>query len=480
MKELPLVLSILLILVSCSKEPESIKVTGVTVSPSSLSLTEGETGQLSVSVSPTDASDKSVVWSSSNSSIVSVDSNGKISALKEGSATITATSTSVGKSGSCSVVVEPKIVAVESIMLNKHEIALEKGGSETLEFTITPSNATDKSVTWTSSDTSVATVEDGTVLAIAPGLAEITVKSGNVTDKCQVSVFVHATGITLNANDITLDYAQSFTLTATLAPDDATDIIEWSSSDETVATVKDGIVTGVGAGVTTVIAKAGAYTAECVVNITLTDIIDLGLSIKWSAYNLGASKPDEYGDYYAWGETEPYYANGCSQDNPCNDWKDGKASGYHWSSYKFGSGTFIKYCNADDNYFWNSSGSPDGKIVLDLDDDAAHVALGGDWRMPTYAEWTELKEDCSWEWQMVNGIYGWSVTGPNGKSIFLPVAGNRRDLNLNDTGATGSYWSSSLDSQHSYCGVCIVMWSGNVYFEPYHRYVGCTIRPVTE
>ena len=137
------------------------------------------------------------------------------------------------------------------------------------------------------------------------------------------------------------------------------------------------------------------------------DYVDLGLpsGLKWATMNVGASKPEEYGDYFAWGETEP-------------------KKEYSWLNYKFelstdNNGPFSKYVT-------NSSyGTVDNKTVLDPEEDAAHVNWGGSWRMPTEEEWTELRTNCTWTWTTQNGVNGRLVTGPNGKSIFLPAAGRR-------------------------------------------------------
>ena len=205
--------------------------------------------------------------------------------------------------------------------------------------------------------------------------------------------------------------------------------------------------------------------------------VDLGLSVYWASCNLGASKPEEYGDYYAWGETEPYYS---SQD-PLT-WKDGK-TGYNWASYKWCNGsssTLTKY-NTD-----SSCGNVDNNTVLEPEDDVAHVKLGGKWRMPTDAEWSELRNtsNCSWIWTTINGVNGYKVqskkSGYTDNWIFLPAAGNRVDTNLNNVGSSGSYWSSSLytDSPDNAWGV--YFFSGNVYKGSYGRCYGLSVRPVSE
>ena len=181
-------------------------------------------------------------------------------------------------------------------------------------------------------------------------------------------------------------------------------------------------------------------------------MVDLGLSVKWATFNVGATAPEEYGDYFAWGETEPYYEAGYSQESPQAHWKDGKYSGYTWFTYKFCNGSYdalTKYCY-DSSY--GNNGFTDTKATLDLEDDVAHVKWGADWRMPTRSEMAELCNgyNCTWTWTTQNGVNGYLVTskksGFEGASIFLPAAGSRDYINLYGDGRVGQYWSSSLNT----------------------------------
>lgn len=207
------------------------------------------------------------------------------------------------------------------------------------------------------------------------------------------------------------------------------------------------------------------------------EAVDLGLpsEVKWASFNLGASKPEEYGDYYAWGETESYY----SSLDPLT-WKPGKERGYYWPSYKWCMGsntTMTKYCT-ESKYGYN--GFTDGKTVLDPEDDAAHVNLGGNWRMPTDAEWTELRDKCTWTWTTQNGVNGYLVTGPNGNSIFLPAAGLRNNTHLDNAGSTGYFWSSSLNTDDPFTARDVKFHSGYVGGRSGYRDDGRSVRPVTE
>ncbi|MBR3076189.1 MAG: hypothetical protein IKH11_10620, partial [Bacteroidales bacterium] len=171
--------------------------------------------------------------------------------------------------------------------------------------------------------------------------------------------------------------------------------------------------------------------------------VDLGLpsGLKWATCNVGAKTPEEYGDYFAWGETVPYYTEGHFQDDPCRSWKANK-SGYKFASYKWCNGSYKTLTK----YNTMSSYGPvvDNIITLEVVDDAARANWGGSWRMPTDAEWTELRTECTWTWTTRNGVNGTLVTGPNGNSIFLPAAGFRYDTNLYYAASYGDYWSSSL------------------------------------
>ena len=199
--------------------------------------------------------------------------------------------------------------------------------------------------------------------------------------------------------------------------------------------------------------------------------VDLGLSVKWASFNLGASKPEEYGDYYAWGETEP------KED-------------YSWATYKWCNGsevTLTRYCPSDKTSYWGGSGTPDGKTEFkdyDYKDDAARANWGGKWRTPTDAEWTELKNSCTWTWTTQNGVNGYKVTskktGYTDKFIFLPAAGLRND-NLRNVGSYGFYWSSSLYTDDPGYAWDEHFYSGNVYRGTISsRFYGLSVRPVTE
>lgn len=179
------------------------------------------------------------------------------------------------------------------------------------------------------------------------------------------------------------------------------------------------------------------------------EYVDLDLSVKWATFNVGATSPEDYGDYFAWGETEPKET-------------------YSWANYKWCNGTVYKITK------YNAT---DGKTILEPEDDVAQVLWGGNWRMPTIEEQTELREQCIWTWTSINGIWGHLVTGPNGKSIFLPAAGNITNTDLSYANVMGYQWSSSVKpgiSAHR------MHFSKNIIedYDGGSRACGASIRPV--
>ena len=257
-----------------SVQAKAVAVTGVELDKTELTILEGETATLKATVSPADASDKSVTWKSSNESIATV-ADGVVTGVKAGSAAITVTTNDGGKTATCVVTVESATVAVTGVSLDKTELTLTEGDTATLKATVTPEDATDKEVTWTSSQPSVATVSDGVIIAVAPGSTAITVTTndGNKTATCAVTVVaktIAVTGVSLDKTELTLVEGDTATLTATVTPADASDkSVTWKSSQPSVATVTDGVIIALAPGKTaiTVTTVDGGKTATCAVTV---------------------------------------------------------------------------------------------------------------------------------------------------------------------------------------------------------------------
>ena len=683
---------------SCQQDPEEIRVSSISLSKSTLELTVGDQASLDATISPDNATNKKISWNSSKESVATVTPDGIVEAVSAGTAFITARSEDSGVNAKCEITVKEKVISVTRIFLNKTSLSLTEGEEFTLEATVTPDNATNKEVTWTSDNEAVATVSaEGIVKAIKAGTANITATtvdqgksascavvvaakmsavtgeathiscrnaklSGNVTLPQTTSPYIsfgvlYSTSSAILLGSATLleakepdaenyftvdsgvlepettyyyrsyiidDYGVSYgqiksfktlavssmiqthdavdvypkeaTLNATL---DLTDCnysnIEYgfelipeggpaktltannladkafSYRDETlsrntgysyVAYVKlDGILykaepktfttTSIQAFVTAEASKIqyhsatisgslsvqsegsfsksavlyygssestldglksngtrktltlgadGSYTAalsslsystsynyivvakvddvefaSSIGNFTTPappepSLVDLGLSVKWASFNLGASKPSEYGGYYQWAGTKDVSDTGIYLD-----WDN---CPYHTGS-NYSSG-WTKY-NTQSSY-----GIVDNKTVLEPMDDAATVALGGKWRIPTDTEWSELRNtsNCSWTWTTIDGVIGYKVQskkpGYTDNWIFLPAAGRRNDDNLNLAGSDGSYWSSSLHTDDTDSAYGMGFYSSYVRRYYRYRYYGRSIRPVSE
>jgi len=271
--------------------------------------------------------------------------------------------------------------------------------------------------------------------------------------------------IVLSASSVSLRLEESYRsreyLKATVFPSDAENTsVEWISSDKTVATVNNrGYVEAVSLGtayITCAALDGSGVKATCKVNVGYYEndheVVDLGLSVKWATMNIGATYPESWGDFFAWGETKP-------------------KSDYYWTTYKW-----------SPNYDWTTPvftkyNQLDNKTTLDLSDDAANANWGGAWRMPTYDEMNELVTKCMW----TQASDGCKVTGPNGNSIYLPGAGYRYfDSHNNYTGENlGFYWSSTLSTDDPEAG-CYMRTGPGIYLEmkSTSRCDGQTIRAV--
>ncbi|MBQ0119824.1 MAG: Ig-like domain-containing protein [Bacteroidales bacterium] len=291
-------------------------------------------------------------------------------------------------------------------------------------------------------------------------------------------------------------------LTATVLPADADNkAVTWSSSNESVVKLSGDLILAMGNGTATITCSAtdgSGVKAECTVTVKNKDdrsgkdsagreYIDLGLpgGVLWATYNVGADKPEDYGLYFAWGETVGY--------------ANGESHGFDWDKYKWmipgqSSWPYVtKYTTADghksccwydgDTYVGTNVDGVTYKNLTKLlpEDDAATANWGNGWRMPTMQEMKDLYDSkyTSTEWVTVNGVSGRKVTSKsNGNSIFLPAAGCYIDTSLYNDGSDGYYWSGELDSSRSYYAYYLYFFSdffdqGNDY-----RYHGLSVRPV--
>lgn len=294
-------------------------------------------------------------------------------------------------------------------------------------------------------------------------------KFGSAVRAVKKSPRAEETSLTLSRTALCIEAGGSDTLTVTVKQNykimDAA--VTFSSSDNGVATVSSqGVISAVKPGKCTVTAVSGTAMAECNVDVTSSQVdpqmVDLGLSVKWASFNVGADSPEKTGFLLAWGETVPKTI-------------------YSHSTYKFQSGTYYtvttKYC---DDTEW---GIRDDKYILDPDDDAATVLWGSDWRMPTYVEMDELINNCTWTWTTMNGVEGYKVTGNKegytDNSIFLPATGICNAKRQMGAGQFGHYLTSSTsDAGYAAAWKLYFDQSGSIKRIGANRYYGYSIRAV--
>ncbi|MBQ5402141.1 MAG: Ig-like domain-containing protein, partial [Bacteroidales bacterium] len=385
------------------------------------------------------------------------------------------TASAGGKTATCQITVtkpEVPVVHVESVTLDKSDAQLEIGQTLALTATVLPENAADKTVIWQSTNPSIAQVDQsGKVTAVSSGLVTVTVTTtdGGKMAACELTVktaFIAVESIAFEHDEYTAFLNDSYPLQVTVLPENATDkTITWSSSNPDIVSVtQDGIVTGLGDGKVTITARAGDKEATCTI-IAIGSLqppteeydgeenghryVDLGLpsGIKWATRNVGASSFEDYGGYYAWGET------------------------YTKSSY------------GNDNYSVEGKYSvgPDTLTELEPQDDAAHVIMGGNWYTPSREEMQELLDNCTFEnvYEEGKGRYYKVISKINGKSLILP-AGGRKVYNGDEyIGAVLLYWTSSVRADRASEAWSLNTYNIDVVVDPKPRFAGCPIRAIT-
>ncbi|MBR4748123.1 MAG: Ig-like domain-containing protein [Abditibacteriota bacterium] len=277
----------------------TISVTGVTLSKTSATLEVGKTLALTAAVVPSDAVNKAVKWTSYDTSIATVDADGKVKAIAPGTTNIKVKTKDGGFTAKCKIKVKEPTVAVTGVTLNKTSAKVETGKTVTLTATIAPEDATNKNVTWQSYDTSIATVDaDGVVTGIASGTTNIKVKTkdGGFTAKCKVTVSdptVAVTGVVLNKTVASVAKGKTFTLKAVVAPTNATNKnVTWQSYDTSIATVTpEGKVKGIAPGTTTIKVKTkdGGFTAKCKVTVVIP-VTGVSLDLASVSLKVGKTK----------------------------------------------------------------------------------------------------------------------------------------------------------------------------------------------
>lgn len=261
-------------------EPQIISVTGISLTPQNASVTVGETRALSTTITPTDATDQSILWFSSNSNIVRVNQNGLITGLSTGAATITASTMDGNFTATTSISVEPEVVLVSGISITPQNITLTTGESFSTTIQIQPANATNNSVTWSTNDTAIASVDEaGRVTATSAGETFITVRTEDGGYEAQITVSVEdpisqvsVYNVIIEQSSVTLNIGENFQLNAQVEPENASNqTITWFSNNTSIATINPdtGMVTATGAGEidVTAVTEDGEYKASAVITV---------------------------------------------------------------------------------------------------------------------------------------------------------------------------------------------------------------------
>ena len=443
-----------------------VPVTAVKLSASSLALTEGDVARLTATVEPADATDKTVVWSSDSPEIAEVDQEGNVTAKSEGEAVITAVSGDV--SGTCTVVVSKRIIPVTSVTVIPEYVELTEGDSKALMVRIQPSDATDKTVVWSSDAPEIVEVSDGgRITAVSEGTAVITATSGDVSGTCTVVVskpYIPVSSVKINLPSLELTQGEVVSLTVTVEPANATDkTVVWRSDDSDVASVdQEGNVTAVSQGNTVITAECGDMSATCVVTVFPAELhyvdeygIDHGPGIListysygdivWAPVNCGYHATDyKYGKLYQWGRKygqgydgsdaiAPVIAEGgvtlAEGQDPDNANTYFKGAGNDW-------------LGESDDKLWNS-GTEDAPVKTEND------PCPDGWRVPTYNELKSIQSRKSSWTTNDEGQNGYWFTDSNDPSqtFFMPAAGlisgaSWKAGKPDDRGSDGYYWSS--------------------------------------
>ena len=406
---------------------------------------------LKATILPESESGLPVTWTTSNPWVAAVN-NGIVTAVDFGECDITATC--LGEKAVCHVTVAEPVVVVtieldqqEAMVLPNHIITLTPSASPVMPYGFTAS----------SSDPTIASprIMNGTVqvVGIKEGTVTITVGSADgaaIPATCLVTVYTEM-------GDVNCD--------GFITISDVTSLINYLlSGDDSIIKVENADLNFDG--------KVSITDVTTLINYLLSgewpsvepddhEWVDLGLpsGTLWATCNVGASAPEEFGDYFAWGETTP---------RDVYDW-----TAYNWSAGS--STTMTKYCTSSS---YGYEGFTDNKTELDLEDDAAYVNWGKKWRMPTYEQLTELHTQCTWTWTTQNGVKGYLVTGPNGNTMFVPAAGYHSESTHYSAGTEGRYWLSTLYSDRADHSYCLYFNSGSVSWDDSRRYRGFSVRAV--
>lgn len=382
-----------------------------------------------------------------------------IEAVSEGDAVVTITDTKTKLTADVAVKVIKK-AAIANITLSTQKLKLNIGETGQIEIT---SGSGEYGVTNLNSDKAKATLKGTTITiqALAVGDAKIVVTDMKTGQKIIIEVTVTQEtaypDIALSSQEVYLNVGDTEQIEVTSGSGSYS---VWVYAPEVAnVTISGKIITIKALSLGSTIVKVTDEVTKKTTTFGIAVIppsaydkyaVDLGLSVKWSQINVGAVSVEDWGEHYAWGETE-------------------SKSYFSWSSYDL--------CNGTESTITKYN-SHDGKTILEPSDDAATVVMGRNWRTPTLTEMQELVNRCKWTQETLNGVKGMRVTGPNGNSIFLPFGGQMSEDVLHHSDTTGYYYVSNLSSDGEKYAPALVCYGNKQEFVPHARFFGLSIRPV--
>ena len=382
-----------------------------------------------------------------------------IEAISEGDAVVTITDTKTKLTADVAVKVIKK-AAIADITLSTQKLNLNVGETGQIEIT---SGSGEYGVTNLNSDKAKATLNGTTITiqALAIGEAKVVVTDMKTGQKIIIEVTVTQgttyPDIALSSQEVYLNVGDTEQIEVTSGSGSysvwvyAPEVANVTVNGKTI-TIKALSLGSTIVKVTDEVTKKTTTFGIAVIPPSAYDkyAVDLGLSVKWSQINVGAVSVEDWGEHYAWGETE-------------------SKSYFSWSSYDL--------CNGTESTITKYN-SHDGKTILEPSDDAATVVMGRNWRTPTLTEMQELVNRCKWTQETLNGVKGMRVTGPNGNSIFLPFGGQMSEDVLHHSDTTGYYYVSNLSSDGEKYAPALVCYGNKQEFVPHARFFGLSIRPV--
>lgn len=437
---------------------DAIEPLSVTMNTAAAELEIGQQLSLSATVTPSNATPNTGIWTSTDASVATVSGDGVVSALAIGECYILATC--VDKVAICHLtVVNPRV----TVTLDNHEARLLPNHTLTLLVTCSPIDV-DLAVTSSNPDVAIPRLVNGSIIVVgvAEGTATITINAADGKgdpDSCIVTVYTEHGDVNYDGYINIADVAEL--VDCLLNGDEAHLNLGNGDIDKNgsvniadVAELIDYLLNGYWSWDGPPAGSEGGH-----------EWVNLGLpsGTLWATCNVGANTPEHYGTTFGWGETIEY-----------NDWH------YCWYNYRWSQSLgpnspldrLTKYCT--DSYY----GNVDNKTELDLEDDAAYVNWGPKWRMPTQEQQQELCDNCTCTWTTLNGVKGKLFTGPNGKTLFFPAAGSHSSGNTFNVGIQGYYWSRTLYESNPKFAYILSFGSKREWINTDLRFYGYKVRAV--